>query len=440
MHVRTLWALVAAVVSCCVLLPTPAWASGGAHGATASLLTIAVILLAAKLGSHVAARLSLPAVLGELLVGVALGNLALLGWHGLDAAIDDPQVTFLAELGVILLLFEVGLESTVGQMLRVGPSALAVGVTGVIAPMVLGALASAALMPESSLYVHVFVGAALSATSVGITARVLKDLRRSDSAEARVILGAAVIDDVLGLVVLAAVSGLIASADAGLPLTAGPVVWLALKAVLFLGGSVVIGRALTPLVFRQAARLQSADTLLAVGLALCFGTAWLASVAELAPIVGAFAAGLVLEQVHFKSFVDRGEHGLEELIKPLTGFLAPIFFVSMGMRVDLKTLADPSVLALAGVLTAVAVAGKLLAGFAVLDRSVRRLPVSVGMIPRGEVGLIFANIGLGLSLGGVPIVSASLYSALVVMVIVTTLITPPWLARTLGAGEATPEA
>lgn len=426
MHIRTLRAR-AGLLLCCGL-PSVAWASGA--DATATLLPIAVLLIAAKLGADLAVRLRLPGVLAELMVGVLIGNLAL--WGGYTALLHDPNVHFLAELGVILLLFEVGLESTVGQMLRVGPSALAVGTTGVVAPMALGVVASAWMQPEASIYVHLFVGAALSATSVGITARVLKDLGRSDTPEARVILGASVIDDVLGLVVLAAVSGLIEAADAGVPLSAGPVLWLALKAVLFLGGAVGIGSAVTPALFRQAARLRGTDGLLAAGLAVCFGTAWVATQVGLAAIVGAFAAGLVLERVHYQAFIDRGEHGLEELIKPMTGFLAPIFFVSMGLNVDLSALADPGVLALAGVLTVVAVIGKLVAGLAVLDRTVRRLPVSVGMIPRGEVGLIFANIGVALQLGGAPVVSPGLYAAIVVVVLATTLVTPVALGWAMG--------
>lgn len=418
MHIRSLRARAGLLLACG--LPSVAWASGA--DATSTLLPIAVILIAAKLGADLAVRLHLPAVLAELAAGVLLGNLALR--FGFGALIHDPNVHFLAELGVILLLFEVGLESTVGQMMRVGPSALAVGVTGVLAPMVLGVGASTLMQPEASLYVHLFVGAALSATSVGITARVLKDLGKSDTPEARVILGASVIDDVLGLVVLAAVSGLIEAADAGLPMSAGPIAWLVLKAVLFLGGAVAVGSAVTPALFRQVARLRGTDGLLAVGLAVCFGTAWLATQAGLAAIVGAFAAGLVLERVHHQAFVDRGEHGLEELIQPMTGFLAPIFFVSMGMNVDLSALADPSVLALAAALTTVAVVGKLASGLAVLDRTVRRLPVSIGMIPRGEVGLIFANLGLALQLGGEPLVSPGLYAAIVVVVLATTLVTP----------------
>jgi Kef-type K+ transport system membrane component KefB len=408
----------------------------GHAGFGTSLLALAVILFAAKVGGDLAVRLKQPSVLGELGAGVFLGNLDLLGFGGASALGSEPFIEGLAELGVVLLLFEVGLESTVAQMARVGASAALVAVLGVVAPMVLGMGVSAWLLPEASFYVHLFLGATLCATSVGITARVLKDIGQSDTGEARIILGAAVIDDVLGLVVLAAVSGLIAAADQGVDPAVGPVLWLAGKAVLFLGLAIGLGILLTPFFYRNAARMQGGGVLLVISLAFCFLLAWLASAAGLAPIVGAFAAGLILESAHYRPFVERGDEELEHLVHPIVAFLAPVFFVSMGMRVDLATFADPSVLGLAGCLTLAAIVGKQLCSLGVLDRTVRRLPVGIGMIPRGEVGLIFANIGLGLHIGGEPIVPPAVFTAVVIMVMVTTLVTPPALAWSLRRQEA----
>lgn len=410
-----------------LLLPAVAFASEGGHAAFGStLLALTLILLGAKAGGDIAVRLKQPAVLGELLAGVALGNVGLFDFIG-----HDPNIVLLAELGVVVLLFEVGLESTILQMARVGLSAALVAVLGVVAPFLLGMGVSSWLLPAHSWYVHLFIGATLTATSVGITARVLQDLGQSKTKEARVILGAAVIDDVLGLIILATVSGIIAAADAGEKASAGPLLAIAGKAVLFLGGSLALGMLLTPFLYRHAARIRGGGVLLAVSLGFCFFLAWAASTVGLAPIVGAFAAGLILEGAHYEPFTERGERQLEELIHPISHFLAPIFFVSMGFRVDLSTFSDPTVLGLAAALTGAAIIGKQLCMLGVLDRSIRRLPVGIGMIPRGEVGLIFANIGLGLTVGGERIVDAGIFSAIVIMVILTTLLTPPALAWSL---------
>jgi Kef-type K+ transport system membrane component KefB len=406
----------------------------GAHGDPVAplVLALALILLAAKLGGELAMRIGQPSVLGELVFGVLLGNLTLVGFDGFEAIKTDGTIDMLSRLGVLILLFEVGLESTIAQMLRVGLSSLAVATLGVVAPFLLGWGVSAWLLPEASIYLHVFIGATLCATSVGITARVLKDLGRSQSDEARVILGAAVIDDVMGLVILSAVTGLIFAADRGEALTAGAVLAPLAKAVVFLAGSLTLGVAVAPRLFAVASRMRSAGVLLAVGLAFCFVMSWIANAIELAPIVGAFAAGLILEPIHYETFVDRGEHPLEQLIHPIASFLVPIFFVLMGMRTDLRSFTQPGVPALAVALTVAAIVGKQVCSLGVLRKGVDRLSVGIGMIPRGEVGLIFANIGLGLTVGGEHIVDAASFSAIVVMVIVTTMVTPPALKWSLG--------
>jgi Kef-type K+ transport system membrane component KefB len=417
-----------------LLLPGAARAAeSGSHADPVAglVLALVIILVAAKLGGHLAVRLGQPAVLGELVAGVLVGNLPLLGYHALVPLWEIPSLDMLARLGVLVLLFEVGLESTVGQMLKVGAPSLLVAVLGVVAPFGLGWATSAWLLPEQGVYVHAFVGATLCATSVGITARVFQDLGRLQTQEARIILGAAVIDDVMGLVVLAVVGGTIAAAGNGASFSYGAVALIVGKALLFLVGSLFIGVHLSPRLFALASRLQARGVLLALGLAWCFLLSWLSNLIGLAPIVGAFAAGLILEDVHYRGFTSRGEHGLEELIAPISAFLAPVFFVLMGIRTDLRAFASPGVLGLALVLTLAAVLGKQACSLGVWRPGIDRLTIGIGMIPRGEVGLIFANIGLGLTIDGHPVVDRNTFSALVVMVILTTLVTPLGLKLSL---------
>jgi Kef-type K+ transport system membrane component KefB len=426
----------------CAIVPTAAWASEGtghSDPVASVVLALALILVIARLGGEIALRLGQPEVLGELLAGVLLGNLALVGVTGLEYLETEPSLDMLARIGVLLLLFEVGIESTVQQLLKVGPSALLVATLGVIAPFALGWLVGTWLLPSASAYVHAFLGATLTATSVGITARVLKDLDRSQTAEARVILGAAVIDDVFGLVILAVVSGIIVAASEGQAISPAAIGWMIVKAAAFLVGSLALGVYLSPKLFRAASKLKSRGVLLALGLAFCFLLSWLANRIGLAPIVGAFAAGLILEQLHFRNFVDRGEHSLDELIHPIASFLVPIFFVLMGMRTDLRSFAEPGLASLAAALTLAAIIGKQVCSLGVLAKNIDRLSVGIGMVPRGEVGLIFANIGLTLSVGSERIVDRRIFSAVVVMVIVTTIVTPPalkWsLTRRAGANR-----
>ncbi|MET0285550.1 MAG: cation:proton antiporter [Polyangiales bacterium] len=420
------------------LVPSLALADGGdAHAdpLATPLIALALILLAAKLGGDVAVRLGQAAVLGELLAGVLLGNLDLVGVGGVEWMAHDGVVDIFARLGVILLLFEVGLESTVAQMKSTGVTALVVAVLGVVTPFALGWGVGLLLVPDAGTYAHVFLGATLTATSVGITARVLKDLNQGTSPEARVILGAAVIDDVLGLVILAVVTGVIGAASTGQALSSWDVVRTLLLAFGFLVGSLLLGLWLAPRVFRVAFRLRSQGVLLALALSFCFALSYAANLIGLAPIVGAFAAGLILERAQYTDFVTRDEHELEHLIHPITAFLVPVFFVIMGMRTDLRAFAQPGVLGLAAAITAVAIVGKLACAAGTRGQA-DRLTVGLGMIPRGEVGLIFANIGLGLKVGDQAVVTPNLFSALVVMVIMTTMVTPPLLKWSLARATA----
>jgi len=280
------------------------------------------------------------------------------------------------------------------------------------------------VMPEASWMVHLFLGAMLSATSVGITARVLSDVGAVREPFARIILGAAVIDDVLGLLVLAVVAGIIKSAATGEALSAAAIVVIMVKACVFLVGALVAGSFLSPRLFRGALALQSKGIVLSLALAFCFGMSWLALLAGLAPIVGAYAAGLVLEDAHFEPHLERGELHLHESMKPLVALLVPVFFVRMGMMVDLRVIGDARVVLLAVLLIVAAIIGKLACGL-VVPRGMSWLTVGLGMMPRGEVGLIFAAMGARLMLGGRPVVDPPTYAAAVLMVVATTVLAPP---------------
>jgi Kef-type K+ transport system membrane component KefB len=375
------------------------------------LLSLTIVVVAALVGGGLAKRLGQPAVLGELVAGIGVGAVPAL--HHLR---DEPALETLSELGVLVLLFAVGLESTVGKMLQVGKASLRVAVLGVVAPFALGWGVGRVLLPQASIYAHVFLGATLCATSVGITARVLKDLRRADDPESRVILGAAVIDDVLGLLVLAVVTGVIASANAGTAFELSSVLWVTAKAVGFLLVAVGVG-------LRISRRLAEHPV---AALGFCLLLSWAAGAAGLSPIVGAFAAGLVIQS-----------EALEAHVAPIARFLVPFFFVRMGMMTELSAFARPDALFLALVLTAAAVLGKQACSLGAgggLDRAT----VGIGMIPRGEVGLIFAGAGLTLTVHGARLVDESIYAALVVMVMATTLMTPPLLKWSLARGKKLP--
>jgi Kef-type K+ transport system membrane component KefB len=418
----------------------PTVAGDGPQGLNPQILVgVALILIVAKVCGGLFERIKQPAVLGELTGGILVGNLALVGFGAAEFLKTSEVINALALIGVIILLFEVGLESNLGEMLEVGWSSLLVAVAGVVAPFFLGWGVSAYFTPGETRLAHIFIGATLCATSVGITARVLKDMGRLKTREARVILGAAVIDDVLGLLILAVVAGAIKAVAAGAALSLAGLFWITARAVCFLAGALLAGRYVTPFIFRGAGHLETRGVLLALSIAFCFLLAWAAALVGLAPIVGAFAAGLVLDDVHFLTFPERNKRDLLDLLAPVSTLFVPVFFVMMGLRVDLRAFANPGLLGFALALTLAAIVGKQVCSLAVAERGLNRLAVGLGMIPRGEVGLIFAGIGATLMLPNAAgineaVIGAQVYGAVVIMVVLTTLLTPPalkWaLART----------
>ncbi len=407
---------------------------------------MAVILILAKLVSLIE-RFGQPAVLGELVLGVILGNLMLVGVYWFEPIAENEIIQFLAELGVVVLLFQVGLETRVAEMRLVGLRAALVAVVGVIVPFVLGTyVVGPFLLPGLSSNTYLFLGAALTATSVGITARVFRDLGVVQSSEAKIVLGAAVIDDVLGLIVLAVVSAIVSFGV----VSAAQVAWIIAKAVLFLGGAIVLGQLVAPLISGLFSKINAGigmKFVLAFSSALLFAN--LAEAIGLAPIVGAFTAGLILEPVHFRNFKDpavidhlkealqnadpevkesvgrvleaHAERHVEELLEPIGYLLVPLFFVLTGMAVKIDTLFNPSILLVALGITIAAILGKIVTGW-VAGSGIKKSVVGWGMVPRGEVGLIFATIGRSLG-----VVTDEVFSVIVIMVIFTTLLTPPVL-------------
>jgi Kef-type K+ transport system membrane component KefB len=409
------------------------------------LIGLAVMLIVAKLGGELFERIGQPPVLGELLGGILIGNLVLFGFNAAEPLKTNELIAAISQIGVINLLFEVGLESDLKEMMEVGWSSLLVAVLGVMAPFLLGWAVSAYFIPEEPRLAHIFIGATLCATSVGITARVFKDLGKVATREARIILGAAVIDDVLGLMILAIVAGAIKATATGVTLSTIGVGIIATKALAFLIGSIVLGQFIVPRLLRGAGRLESRGVLLTLAISFCLFLSWAAAKVDLAPIVGAFAAGLVLDEVHYKPARARKERNLQDLLQPVSLVLVPIFFILMGMKVDLRFFGQTELLGFALVLTLAAITGKQVCSLGVLERGVNRFAIGLGMIPRGEVGLIFAGIGATLMLpnaSGVTdaVISPATFGAIVIMVIATTLVTPPllkWsLARKTGQQKA----
>jgi Kef-type K+ transport system membrane component KefB len=407
----------------------------------------ALVLIAGKLGNFVE-KFGQPAVIGELLAGVTLSALGYFGWSFIDEIASNEIISFLAQFGALLLLFSIGLESNIKEMKKVGVRALMVALIGVIIPFVLGAFVlGPVFFGDESSNARLFLGASLVATSVGITASVFRSLKLSKTRAAQTVLGAAVIDDVLGLIVLAIVSALVSGGD----LTAGLVAELALKSFGFLGGALLLGTIIAKPISKFFSSIHTGIGMkltLAIGFALVFG--YLAELFGLEPIIGAFAAGLLLDQVHFASFSDPeiiedikhletdAIHGktmaqlikkhrhahVEDLINSIGLIFIPVFFVYTGLQIDFGSLLQPRLYLIAGIISIFAILGKFVAGLAAEGSRTEKMFVGVSMVPRGEVGLIFAATGSALG-----VLSSELFSTIVLVVIITTFVSPALIKK-----------
>jgi Kef-type K+ transport system membrane component KefB len=384
------------------------------------LLALIAIFVAAKFFGELAERLGQPAVLGELVGGVVVG---VSGLHLVDP--HNVTIHLLSELGVILLLFLIGLETDLKKLMSVGGSATAVAMVGVTLPF-LGGFAFGYLL-GLRIMVAVFLGASLTATSVGITARVLSDLGHLKDDESQIVLGAAVVDDIIGLVLLTLVGTLAGGGELTF-LGVGKIVLVAFGFVIL---AIVIGSQLAPRLIRLIDRIDMARGLFFASVVFALALAYIAQRVGSAIIIGSFAAGLVLARTH------RGKD-IEREVRDVAQFFIPIFFVVVGAAVDLRSInpfddTGRRFLWIGLGLTAIGIVGKVAAGFVVWKKGMRRTVIGIGMIPRGEVGLIFAQIGLASHL-----ITGGLYSAVALMVITTTLITPPLLRRLLDQSTPTP--
>ncbi|ACA98584.1 sodium/proton antiporter NhaS3, CPA2 family [Picosynechococcus sp. OG1] len=410
----------------------------------AVLLSLVVIYFASKVGGELCSRINLPPVLGELVGGVLVGvsalSLLVFPEGGIEAsqsllmqflqntaglspeaapavfATQSEVISVLAELGVIILLFEIGLESDLQELIKVGPQAAIVAVVGVVAPFAAGT-AGLVFLFHLSTVPAIFAGAALTATSIGITAKVLAELGQLTTKEGQIIIGAAVLDDVLGIIVLAVVASLAKTGEVQVVST----IWLIVSAGAFLIGAIIVGRLLSPLFVSLVDGMKTRGQLLTVSVVFAFVLSYIATVIQLEAILGAFAAGLILAETD-----KRGE--LEEQVLPVADLFVPIFFVCVGAKTDLSVL-NPAVpanregLIIAAFLIVVAIVGKVITGFTVFGQDqLNKLAIGVGMIPRGEVGLVFAGVG---SASGA--LSESTEAAIIMMVILTTFIAPPFL-------------
>jgi len=433
------------------------------------ILGTTTILFFAVLGRFIARRLGQPSVLGELLMGVLISTLGymlsidfievlregsavfdiighLLNGLSIQQAADAVQlngeyvghlveilrgphgenylkvaqtVDIFSRYGVIFMLFLVGLETSISDLRRVGRESLLVAILGVAAPFALGFVTTAVLLPDVTLETDMFLAATLVATSVGITVRVLQDLNKHHTASARIILGAAIIDDVLGLIMLAVVSGIVVSGYFDF-LHMMQIIGLS---VLFFMIAFYLGPKFLNGVIRLVYHLDLVEAKMFVSFLFVMLLAWIANLFGLATIIGAFTAGVILHDGYFRHWGNAGQHSLsiKDLIAPLETILAPIFFVLMGIQVKLEMFLDWNVVLVALLLIVVAIVGKLLSGLGA-GKQCNRIAIGIGMMPRGEVGLIFA--ALGKSLG---VISDDLFSSVVIMIVVTTLITPPLL-------------
>ena len=373
------------------------------------LLDLTIILIVAKVAAEISDRIHVPAVIGEIIAGILIGPSVL----GLVNTGD--MLSFLAELGVILLLIQVGLETDIVELRSVGRASILVAIIGVVLPMALGFGVSSLL--GESINTSLFVGAALTATSIGITARVFGDLRALATVEARTVLGAAVVDDVLGLIILTVVTRIVEQGSVGIGTIASTIA----LAVGFLAITSTVGFTIFPQLFARIAKgARSTSTVSVVAIGIALGFSVLADKAHLAPIIGAFVAGLALRRIATHERVERDVSSLAQIF-------VPIFFLNIGISTNIRAMADARVIGVAMLLSVVAIVAKIAAASGAIGSRGDKLTIGFGMLPRGEVGLIFASIGLS-----VGALSEELYGSVLVVVLVTTLVAPPLLRWRLG--------
>ena len=408
---RLLWLVLAAA-----LLPALAHANGASETFTRTSLLLILMITLADICGFIFERLGMPEILGEIYAGILLGNLALMGidFNLSELLRSSEFMEYSSELALVLLLFLVGLESDMRDLLKVGRNAAMVALGGVALPMIMGIGACTALGFATGLEGW-FVGAMLAATSVGITAKILGENGLLKTRSAEVILGAAVIDDVLGIMLLAVLASVVVTGEVA-PLD---LLWIIAKALLFFGGALLIGQRLMPGVVHIVALNKHSSVWTGFALCLALAFAQLAAFAGLAPLIGAFVAGLLLDDVDFRVGDALQKHTLEELVKPISDIMITIFFVGIGAQVQLETLLDPQILLIIVTLTVVAVVSKGAAGFLVSGKGYDRLGIGFGMIPRGEVGLVFAAFAFTHE-----VFSGETYSALVMVVLLSTLLGP----------------
>ncbi|GHT40446.1 Na+/H+-exchanging protein [Endomicrobiia bacterium] len=383
------------------------------HDTFVFLVVLISILFFAKFFGEIALKFGQSAIIGELLAGVVIcpSVLGLVNVNINETSVLTSVLTSLSELGAIILLFEVGLSTNIKEFLKAGGCAATVAVVGVVAPYFLGYFVFLCFGFTSTQ--AIFAGAILTATSVGITARVFKDLNRLETKEAKIVLGAAVIDDVIGLVILAVVLKLVQ----GGKVTPGMVVSISGTAILFLALSVAAGVLIAPSLFNLISKMKQSHAVFVMGIVFCFIISALSTKIGFDPIIGAFIAGLVLSTIKQKEEIKRD-------VKPIYAFFVPIFFVLMGTKVDISTfnpfvVANREILVLMAILFIVAFVGKAISGFIVFKKGINKLLIGISMVPRGEVGLILTTAGLENNA-----FREKEYSALVMVIILTTFITP----------------
>lgn len=419
---------------------SPSEASG--HSSVITFLFLAILLISAKIGGIVE-KLGQPAVIGEIGAGIVLSMIGFLGLREIGLMKEDQTLGFIAQLGAVILFFQIGLESNIRKIAKVGVSAFFVSLIGVIVPFSIGFTLGKWLFPDAEFFTYLFLGACLVETSVGITASVFQQMNMLKSRACQTVLGAAVIDDVLGLIILTAVSAIVVGDN----LNAQFFAIIFVKVFGFLAGAIILGNILAKYLSKFFSMINTGTGMkLALALSFALSYAYLASLVGLAPVVGAFAAGLILDAVHFNSFdlpqiaydlkeikgfdkedrakinglIDKHKHGhVEDLTASIGLLFVPVFFASIGLQIDFASLLNPSLYIYALIISASVICGKLVSGIAASGSYKEKLLVGVAMIPQGEVGLIFASIGKALGA-----INNELFSVIILVILINTFLAP----------------